>query len=684
MSTTEMISNSMISAELAGRARDWWIEAATKAGIDLPGFDSTASFADRTAWAVASGLAVATIYSRYSSKQQHSTDDQVRECIAFAASHGMYVPPELISIDEAVKGYRRRRAGLDRLKTILRERQATVLLVFKVSRLFRQANMGYRLFQEEIVEEGLRAISVSQNIDTAEAKSWKIVTQLHGIMDDVFVESLSDHCRAGQKGLFLGGYTVGALPVGYRPVEVPGPRTRRGLPRTMPQVDPDAAALIQKHAEWIASGMPIVEGWRRWVAEGGPYDPRSTTNQMSDRAYRRMLSNIRYTGRWEYGRKRNTFSVKRDSLRQIRQPDSEVVVHVCEDLRILEDDLFLRLQERLNALKHGACGPKRRGAKKQHELCDLTTELFICARCGTRFYQAGGDGKKMQCKRGPLCPSLSAVRRDVATRAVCQTLGELLRRDGDLISEVVCQAQQIDARGEEDLQAQMALLRRKIQASGHRIDDLMDLAGQGSMEDRQQTKAKIQVAQAERTGFQRELARLEKVVAAVAPTITPKRVEEILTGFVDLLEEAGSGRLGEDLVYKALSIVRELVGGRIVVHVETRPGRKRSNVRGVFRPQLLRAVRAAAGQVASREDGPGEDVEVWLRKPPRLDALAERVHELMDSQGMSYRDVAKVLQAEGQSVNSGNVWYSYRRYYQMHDLPVPKRPYNNGRPRKPR
>ena len=77
-----------------------------------------------------------------------------------------------------------------------------------------------------------------------------------------------------------------------------------------------------------------------------------------------------------------------------------------------------------------------------------------------------------------------------------------------------------------------------------------------------------------------------------------------------------------------------------------------------------------------------EEVEVWLRKPPRLDALVERVHELMDQQGLSYRDAAKVLPAEGKKVNSGNVWYSYRRYYDMRDLPVPKRPYNNGRPRK--
>jgi hypothetical protein len=62
--------------------------------------------------------------------------------------------------------------------------------------------------------------------------------------------------------------------------------------------------------------------------------------------------------------------------------------------------------------------------------------------------------------------------------------------------------------------------------------------------------------------------------------------------------------------------------------------------------------------------------------------LAERVHQLMDLDGLSYREAAAALQQEGEAVNSGNVWYSYRRYYAMRGLPVPNRPYNNGRPRR--
>ena len=54
----------------------------------------------------------------------------------------------------------------------------------------------------------------------------------------------------------------------------------------------------------------------------------------------------------------------------------------------------------------------------------------------------------------------------------------------------------------------------------------------------------------------------------------------------------------------------------------------------------------------------------------------------MDVEGLSYREAAAVLQAEGRKTNSGVVWQIYQRYYELIGQPVPSRPYNNGRPRK--
>ena len=101
--------------ELRQQAHGWWTVAAEKARIDLTGFDACASLSQRLAWARSLTLLIAAILSRFSSKLQHSTASQIQECVEYAAAHGMYVPPELICVDEAVSGRKVRRDGLEEL-----------------------------------------------------------------------------------------------------------------------------------------------------------------------------------------------------------------------------------------------------------------------------------------------------------------------------------------------------------------------------------------------------------------------------------------------------------------------------------------------------------------------------------------------------------------------------------------
>ena len=192
---------------------------------------------------------------------------------------------------------------------------------------------------------------------------------------------------------------------------------------------------------------------------------------------------------------------------------------------------------------------------------------------------------------------------------------------------------------------------------------------------------KIRSARTERSTVQREIARLKKSLDNEKEVISPETVREILDNFTSLLTGAETSE-DDDSVHRAANVFRALVGEKIWVHVEPRPGRKQTNVRGCFQPRLARVVSDEANHAVSENSTSSSEVWTWLRKPPRLDAIAERVHELIDDQGMSFRDAAKQLRKEGQSVNSGNVWYSYRRWYEMQNLPVPKLDYNNGHRRR--
>lgn len=252
-----------------------------------------------------------------------------------------------------------RRKGLDRIKQVLKETSASVLLGFKVSRIFRKAYRGLAFFTEEVVEQNKRAISVSQGIDTAQ-KDWKLMATMHGLSDEMLLDTIADHVHSGLKNFFREGYVTGPLTVGYEPEGVPNaPLTNNGKPRTMPRVTAWVAEMITQHYTWIAERMSIKEGWRRWKRDGGPKDPRSTSPFMTYSSYRRMLSNPRYTGRWAFGRKRSRWNNGKDYNMQVLMPDTEVTPFECDELRIVSDELFNKVQLVLAENTGREPGPRR-------------------------------------------------------------------------------------------------------------------------------------------------------------------------------------------------------------------------------------------------------------------------------------------------------------------------------------
>lgn len=669
----------MVSAHLE------WAEEARKHGIDLSAFDTTASLEERIAWALSLDLVIGCVLSRFSTKMQHSTTEQVQADIQFAAANKIYVPPEFISVDEGVSGRKSRRDGLERTKSILRDRRARVLIVFKVSRLFRAAYRGFMFFQEEVSEEGLRAISVSQGIDTQDEKTWKHLAYFHGIMDEMLLTTIADHVRLGLSSLFQQGFVTGALPIGYMPVEVAGGRpTKLERPRMMPSINAEAAKLIVQHYEWVRDGMSLAEGLRRWVHADGPYDPRSTLKRMTHHAYRRMLSNPRYIGIWAFGRKRNSWSSKRDYSRQIDQPETEVRVVQSEELRIVTDELFFAVQNKLDERKRGPRGPKK---KKDVQLCDLVADCFLCEKCSkpgepVRYYHSSSGN--MLCKQRSLCERPTTLHRRKAVRNVCRKLTELLQQDAELIEQTIANAQAIDATSDEPLREELAAVERKIASSERKICDLSDLAGEGSDDNRDLLKSKIRAAQAERTAFLHRRASLKESLSAPAQRITPEQVRSLLADLTKLLEDAAAGLLGEDVIYRAATLFRSMVGNRIMVRPEQRAERQESVVRGYFTPRLFETVQSEInGRLIAHAESATE-AWAWLREPPMKDHLAERVHQMMDVQKMNYPEVTAILRAEGYKVRPGNVADIYKRYFEMSGESMPKRPYNNGRPRKSR
>jgi hypothetical protein len=671
------------SSALAALVHSTWVEQARQAGICLKTFPASGTLADRIAWAVGQGLDIGCVLSRYSTDMQQSTDNQVYDCVYFAARNRIYTPAEYVCVDEGVTGKQTRRDGLDRVKMILAEKMARILLVFKVSRLFRVGYKGARFIQEEVVDEDLRAISVSEGLDTANP-DWRSRLGLQGIIDENTLTVNTDFARSANRKRFRQGYAMGAATLGYQREVIPdAPPTRSGKPSCRDVIDPQVAALIVQHFEWIRDGMPVTEGWYRWVTEGGPVDKRSKSGHMSYPAYRRMLSNKRYMGHWEYGRRRSKWSNKRDYVRQVLQPDSEVEVRIEERLRIVSDELFMAVQERL--AKHPRGSTKR--SKRPKQLCDLVLDCFFCAACSTperpiRFQVAGSKCTDMRCGNKKICRKRTYVRRDQALGFVLEKLQALLLEDTELVDQVAQATQTHDAEGEDQLRAELGRLQQRLTAMHRKIDDLIELAGQGSPADRAQVKSKIKEAQTVRASLQAGIAQLESALQKGTRGVTAQQVRETLANLSQLLADAAAGNLGSDLIYQAAAAFRQLVGGRIMVHAVPRPGRKRGTLKAVFQPTLLNTVRAKLELPPSPELKPAPEFEVFLRPVSKDDRLSDRVYHLIAHEGLSHGQVVKVLQAEGETVQKGQVRRMWQQYFILRGLPVPERK-PGRRPNKP-
>ena len=87
----------------------------------------------------------------------------------------MYVSTRTVSTDEAVPP-----RGQARLTVILDGRHATVLLVSNISRLSRRSWRGCTFIEEVGFYKGLRTISVTEAIDTADAATWQMVLMVYG------------------------------------------------------------------------------------------------------------------------------------------------------------------------------------------------------------------------------------------------------------------------------------------------------------------------------------------------------------------------------------------------------------------------------------------------------------------------------------------------------------------------
>lgn len=330
-------------------------------------------------------------YARYSSDLQSpsSIEDQLRKCRECAALHGFQFMDEHIYVDQAISGVGADRPGLRSLMAaaLSQARPFDVILVDDSSRLSRDTKDALSIF-ERLNFSGIRLIAVSQGIDSQNEQAQVLVT-VHGMVDSLYVKELAKKTHRGLEGLVLKGRHAGGRTFGYNTAPADDGRGKTLI------VNKIEAAIVRRIFQMSANGLSlkkIATALNRECIQ--PPRPRAGKLHPTwcPTAIREMLYRDLYMGRLVWNSSK--FVKVPGTNRRVRRarPESEWRIVQREELRIIDQELWQRVSDRLTRLKDFYVGRRKPGLLQRSATSSyLFSGLLKCGKCGGNLVIVTGN-----------------------------------------------------------------------------------------------------------------------------------------------------------------------------------------------------------------------------------------------------------------------------------------------------
>ena len=340
----------------------------------------------------------AAIYARFSTDLQSraSIQDQIRKCREYAERQDWKVLADHTYADEGVSGVGADRPGLNRLLEAVLSRSCpfNAILVDDTSRLSRNLGDTMRIY-ERLNFAGIRMVSVSQGIDTENPQAEVLVT-VHGLVDSLYVKELSKKTHRGLEGLALRGFHTGGRTFGYSNV-----RTEEGVRL---QVNDPEANIVRRIFQMSADGRSLKGIARALNAEGIP-PPRPRAGKQSATwcftAIHAMLRRELYIGRVIWNRSRFVKAPGTNKRLRRARPKNEWRTLETLELRVIEDDLWRRVQERLVWVKQVYGTGHREGLLNRSASSRYLLSGFLkCGVCGANITIVTGRARRGHSRYG--------------------------------------------------------------------------------------------------------------------------------------------------------------------------------------------------------------------------------------------------------------------------------------------
>jgi site-specific DNA recombinase len=362
-------------------------------------------------------------YCRYSSENQRgntSIETQIQSCERYADKKLTHY------IDEAKTG--RSIAGRDALQRLISDTEAGRigrLFLYKYDRLGRSAHT--HAVVSDLEELGVEVISVTEGRD-ALARGVQLVVGEH------YSRQLGERVAASQLIRFnQRAWVGGPPPFGYRIVH------REKVPHL--EIDGDEAKIVRFIAKtYLSESIGVKEIARRLAARGMPTrhgKPWAFTTIRLILVNRSLVGEIRF-GKRKY--KLNRLTGRR--LPHYQDPSTHKV-YTDEALRILSEEDFNRIQEKMQSRK-AARGARTKSAKTIRPF----TGLIFCEECGGVYYAQKSNGGKYyyscsnrQSHGRQACPKSPSIREDQLLADVRNAYAAIFNDAESFIAEIVQEAE---------------------------------------------------------------------------------------------------------------------------------------------------------------------------------------------------------------------------------------------------
>lgn len=362
----------------------------------------------------------AASYSRYSSDNQRDTsiEDQQRLTNGRAAAETWPVVARFADFEISASTPMALRDGGKLMLAAAARGDFQILLIEALDRCWRDIVDQERTIRR-LEHIGIRIIGVSDGYDTRD-EGRELTRGVRGLINQQYLRDLAKKTHRGLTGQVFRGGHAGGLSYGYRSIDAGAVH--------MLEVDEDQARWVRWIYEHYADGWSCqkiaAELNRQGIKTGRGRTWAVSALYGSPNKGSGVLNNELYVGRYVWNRSRWMTDPETGKRQRLDRPREEWLVEDRQDLRIITDDLWQAVRDRMNGTRL-ANGGKGKGARPK----TLLGGLMTCGTCGGAIIAINRTayGCAAHKDRGPaVCKGVQVSRKNTERRMVAVIREDLL------------------------------------------------------------------------------------------------------------------------------------------------------------------------------------------------------------------------------------------------------------------